>query len=246
MHLLIASNWDGLNSGAFALRIHPWTVALLSAVLAYPIYKPDRVQTDRFRDQSAFQYLLEDDDSPLASSPTKAKEHWSIVPMRWFNSLPVNNAFDKKNGGWLFGKKMKGSLFDNGTTDVHDDGQGGKIQDWKVMQGDLIVHFAGSTAGGTRDSWMGPWLDRVEASLPEWNNATTALVLQQETSEFWEVEAARVRKVLAEGAKVAAEREAEKKQKEEEKKKEEERKKAEEAKKKENHARTVGEEILES
>ncbi|KAL2753944.1 glycosyltransferase family 34 protein [Sodiomyces alcalophilus JCM 7366] len=235
VHILIASNWDGLNSGAFALRVHPWTVALLSAVLAYPIYRAERVEKDRFRDQSAFQYLLQDGDSPLAKSATKSKEHWSIVPMRWFNSLPVNNAFDKKNGGWIFGKKMTGTLFDNGTTDVHDDGQGGEIRPWKVMQGDMIVHFAGSTAGGTRDSWMGPWLDRVEASLPEWNNASTAQVLREETRDFWAVEAVRVKEVLAEGARIEAIWAAEKKQKEEEARKkaeEEERKKAEEEKKK--------------
>ncbi|ROT40903.1 hypothetical protein SODALDRAFT_376639 [Sodiomyces alkalinus F11] len=237
VHVLIASNWDGINSGAFALRVHPWTVALLSAVLAYPIYKADRIGKDRFRDQSAFQFLLEDENSPLATSPTKGKEHWSVVPMRWFNALPVNNAFDKKNGGWVFGKKMEGTLFDNGTTEVHDDGLGGEIRPWKVMQGDMIVHFAGSTAGGTRDSWMGPWLDRVEASLPEWNNTTTTLVLQEETREFWAKEAVRVGEVLAEGAKTEAARAMEKKLKEETEKKkaeaEEAKKKAEEDKKKE-------------
>lgn len=235
VHLLIASNWDGLNSGAFALRVHPWTVALFSAILAYPIYKADRVEKDRFRDQSAFQYLLEDENSPMASSATKGKEHWSVVPMRWFNALPVNNAFDKKNGGWLFSKKMKGSLFDNGTDQVHDDGLGGEVRPWKVMQGDMVVHFAGSTAGGTRDSWMGPWLDRVESNLPQWANTSTTLRLQEETAEYWTKEAARITDVLEEGRKVEAQRAEEKKKKEEEDKKkaeEEEKRKKEEADKK--------------
>ncbi len=95
VHLVIASNWDGLNSGAFALRVHPWTVTLLSAILAYPVYQHERMLKDRFRDQSAFQWLLDahNADSPLAPLPLHGRLHWADVPMRWFNSIPVNNAF---------------------------------------------------------------------------------------------------------------------------------------------------------
>lgn len=106
--------------------------------------------------------------------------------MRWFNSFPFNNPFDKhENGGWILGHKMTGSLFDNGTSEVHDDGHGGHVQPWKVMQGDIVVHFAGTMTGGTRDSWMGPWLDRAESLLPEWNNETTQVALKNEAREFW-------------------------------------------------------------
>ncbi|KAG7123357.1 hypothetical protein HYQ45_013846 [Verticillium longisporum] len=200
VHLLIAANWDGLNSGAFALRVHPW------------------IGKDRFRDQSAFQYLLQDDKSPLANSYTK-----------------VNNAFSKNGQGWLFGKKMEGALFDNGTTEIYDDGNGGKIQPWKIMQGDMIVHFAGTTAGGTRDSWMGPWLDRVEALLPEWNNVTTQHRLRDETDKFWSETSARIssEKAIADAKmKLDAEKKAAADKAAEAKKAEEERKKAEEEKKK--------------
>ncbi|KAG7131252.1 hypothetical protein HYQ45_010117 [Verticillium longisporum] len=205
VHLLIAANWDGLNSGAFALRVHP----------------------------CAFQYLLQDDKSPLANSYTKGKEHWATVPMRWFNALPVNNAFSNNGQGWLFGKKMEGALFDNGTTEIYDDGNGGKIQPWKIMQGDMIVHFAGTTAGGTRDSWMGPWLDRVEALLPEWNNVTTQHRLRDETDKFWSETSARIssEKAIADAKmkldaekKAAADKAAEAKKAEEEKKKADEKK----------------------
>jgi len=180
--LLITTNWDGLNSGVFALRVSPWSVSFLSAVLAYPIYESARMLKDRFRDQSAFQYLLEHADSPLAKLPMKGRDHWAKVPMRWFNSLPVNNAF-YKNGTWIFGKNMTNALLDNGTTEVYNDGHGGKVQPWKIMQGDLVVHFAGSS--NVRDSWMEPWIARAEAQLPEWNNATTKLILKDEAAAFW-------------------------------------------------------------
>lgn len=192
IHLLIASNWDGINSGAFAVRVHPWTVSFLSAIVAYPIYKSERLKTDRFRDQSAFRWLLEDAGSPLAKTSTDSKKHWSVVPMRWFNSLPINNSLDKKHKAYIYNQKMTGSLFDNGTMSVHDDGLGGEVKPWKVMQGDMIVHFAGVGTGDIGDSWMGPWLDRTEARLPEWDNATTQDDLRPAIADFWRAETERL------------------------------------------------------
>ncbi|KAK1750314.1 hypothetical protein QBC47DRAFT_124336 [Echria macrotheca] len=180
--LLMATNWDGLNSGVFALRVSGWSVSLISAVLSYPIYQAARLETDRFRDQSAFQFLLQHPESPLADLPMRGADHWVDVPMRWFNSLPVNNAF-YGNGTWIFGQEMTPALFDKGTKELANDGNGPFVNPWKIMQGDLAVHFAGTSY--VRDSWMGPWLNRAEALLPQWNNATTKEVLKQETAEFW-------------------------------------------------------------
>ena len=193
VHLLISANWDGLNSGAFALRVHPWSVSFVSAVLAYPIYETERQAQDRFRDQSAFQFLLEHHDSPLVKTPTGGRDHWVTIPMRWFNSLPFNNAF-AKGGKWIYSANMTDDRFDNGTTDVFDDGNGREVKPWKVMQGDIAIHFAGATAGskGVRDSWMGGWLDRAEAREPQWANQTTQEVLRQETDRFWANEANKI------------------------------------------------------
>ncbi len=121
-------------------------------------------------------------ESPVVQTPNKGREHWANVPMRWFNSLPFNNAFGL-TGDWVFNHNMTGSLFDSGTSDIYDDGLGQYVQPWKVMQGDMIVHFAGPR--DVRDSWMGPWLDRVEAKLPEWANATTQAELKRDIQEFW-------------------------------------------------------------
>ncbi|OAA67343.1 galactosyl transferase gma12 mnn10 family protein [Niveomyces insectorum RCEF 264] len=234
VHLVISSNWDGLNSGAFALRVHPWTASLLSGVLAYPMYEKERTLRDRFRDQSAFQFLLTHNESPLARDARKHRHHWAEVPMRWFNSLPVNNAF-YANGKWLFSKNMTAAQFDNGTTDVFDDGRDGKIQPWKVMQGDLLVHFAGTK--GVRDSWMTPWLERAEALLPEWNNVNRTRELVGEVAAYWHTYEEKSMETLA-AMKVAADRDKARKLEEErkrfeEKKKSEERKKIEQEKKKE-------------
>jgi galactosyl transferase GMA12/MNN10 family len=183
MHLLMAKNMDGLNSGAFALRVHPWSVSILSTVLAYPIFEAARYKTDRFRDQSAFQWLLEPNlKSPLFHTPLQGRENWAEVPMRWFNSLPFNNAFSK-NWDWIFNHNMTDEFFDNGTEKVYNDGHGVGVKPWKVMQGDMVVHFAG--ANPVRESWMKGWLQRAEEYLPEWSNATKEVELKSEALRFW-------------------------------------------------------------
>ena len=109
--------------------------------------------------------------------------------MRWFNSLPINNAFSITQD-WIFNHKMTAELFDNGTDVVYNDGNGGHVQPWKVMQGDMVVHFAG--ANPVRDSWMAPWLERAEAYLPEWSNVTKQQDLKFEAEKFWNMTADRM------------------------------------------------------
>ncbi|KAE9369923.1 glycosyltransferase family 34 protein [Stipitochalara longipes BDJ] len=192
IHLLMAKNMDGLNSGAFVLRVHPWSVSILSTVLAYPIFEAARYKTDQFRDQSAFQWLLQPNlKSPLFHAPFQGKEYWAEIPMRWFNSLPFNNAFSK-DWDWIFNHNMTDELFDKGTEELYSDGHVSGARPWKVMKGDMVVHFAG--ANPVRDSWMGGWLERAEAYLPGWSNATKKVDLKNEVSKFWDGFAGRIRK----------------------------------------------------
>jgi hypothetical protein len=60
IHVIFSKDWNGLNNGVFPIRVHPWSVELLSAVIAYPHYFPDTQLV--FRDQSALGKLLENDD----------------------------------------------------------------------------------------------------------------------------------------------------------------------------------------
>lgn len=221
VNLLITSNWDGLNSGVFALRVSPWSVSFLSAVLAYPIYEADRTRRDRFRDQSAFQFLLAQPSSPLvqhAPGGMGGREWWVTVPIRWFNSLPVNNAF-RKDGTWLFAEKMGDELFDRGTEEVYNDGHGGRVKPWKVMRGDLAVHFAGTDR--VRESWMGPWVERADAMAPEWDNATATEVLRGEVAEFWKREDSKMQIDKDRAEKKQRENEGERDEKEKQRKKQE-------------------------
>ncbi|KAJ7284082.1 galactosyl transferase GMA12/MNN10 family protein [Mycena rebaudengoi] len=136
---------DGINDGIFAIRVHRWSVELISAVVAYPTYFPQNVTASR---------------RSTLTGPD--------APARWFNALPFNNpVVPKDNNRGILASEMTPERFDSGTTDVYQDGSNPiVINPWKVMRGDLVVHFAG--AGGNRKSWMTPWLERVEADNPEW------------------------------------------------------------------------------
>jgi hypothetical protein len=211
-------------------------VSFLSAVLAYPIYEADRTRRDRFRDQAAFQFLLGQPSSPLvrhAPGGMGGREWWVTVPMRWFNSLPVNNAF-RKDGTWLFAKEMGEELFDRGTDEVYNDGHGGRVKPWKVMRGDLAVHFAGTDR--VRESWMGPWVERADAMAPEWDNATATEVLRGEVADFWRREDSKMQIDKDRAGKKEREREAEREGKEEQRKKQEAADKAADRREKEKEA----------
>jgi hypothetical protein len=51
IHLLLTEDWNGLNNGAFPIRVHSWSVEFLTAAISYPIVHPD--VTLYWPDQSA-------------------------------------------------------------------------------------------------------------------------------------------------------------------------------------------------
>ncbi|KAF2837905.1 glycosyltransferase family 34 protein, partial [Patellaria atrata CBS 101060] len=73
-HILITHDWNGLNNGVFPVRVHPWSVELFSAILAFRHYRPDYQLT--FRDQSAMDALLKEERFARSAIQT---------PQRWFN-----------------------------------------------------------------------------------------------------------------------------------------------------------------
>ena len=75
IHFLITKDFNGLNNGIFAIRVHERSVELLSAVVGFPIYFPDEQLV--FRDQSAMEKMLD---------KHHFKAHTVEVPQRWFNA----------------------------------------------------------------------------------------------------------------------------------------------------------------
>ncbi|OCK82150.1 glycosyltransferase family 34 protein, partial [Lepidopterella palustris CBS 459.81] len=75
VQLLVSHDWNGLNNGVFPVRVSIWSVELFSAILSFRFYRPDQHLT--FRDQSAMDFLLQDDHF----SPNVIR-----APQRWFNA----------------------------------------------------------------------------------------------------------------------------------------------------------------
>ncbi|KAJ5918628.1 galactosyl transferase GMA12/MNN10 family protein [Penicillium verhagenii] len=76
VHMLLSKDWNGVNNGVFFIRVHEWSVNLLSAAIAYPIVHPD---IELFwPDQSALSNLL-NENQIFARSVV-------YCPLRWFNA----------------------------------------------------------------------------------------------------------------------------------------------------------------
>lgn len=164
IHLLLAENWDGINAGVFPIRVHPWSVTLLNAMLSYQLFNDD--EHLEFQDQSALSNLLH--------RFPDFQMNWTVVPHRWFNSFPVNSVF-AENGSWIYADPM--------TPDHFDDGEKvNNTQPWKVLKGDMAVHFAGTQA---RESWMLPWVHRAEMLSPEWSGPQHLEPLKTRVQQFW-------------------------------------------------------------
>ena len=80
VHAIFARDWNGLNAGAFILRVSTWSIEIMSAVLAYRVFNPD---TDLpWGEQTAMKNLLGEADFVKGAV---------YVPARWFNSYPTGD-----------------------------------------------------------------------------------------------------------------------------------------------------------
>jgi len=169
VQLLITANMDGINAGVFLLRVHAWSVELLTAILAYRLYHPNDWLEQR--DQSAMAEIL--------AMNSQFRYNWTVVPSRWFNSFPFNYGF-AEDGTYLLQYPM--------TTDTFDDGEallpnGSEPNPWKVQKGDMLVHFAGVRQ---RSTWIDPWANRTEMYSPEWSSPIFQSRIEVEAEHFWE------------------------------------------------------------
>lgn len=64
VNVLATNDRHGLNNGCFLIRINPWSVKLLSAVIAFHTFKPD-VEL-KYSEQSALEEMIEDVSYPPA------------------------------------------------------------------------------------------------------------------------------------------------------------------------------------
>lgn len=75
VHLIISEDWNGINSGNFLIRVHPWSVEFLTAALAYPKILP--YADLPWKEQTAMKKLLDESDEFAGNA--------AYCPSRWFN-----------------------------------------------------------------------------------------------------------------------------------------------------------------
>ncbi|KAL2866096.1 uncharacterized protein BJX67DRAFT_356565 [Aspergillus lucknowensis] len=76
IHILLTKDWNGMNNGVFPIRVHAWSVQLISAAIAYPVVNPD---VELFwPDQSALDNLFNEN---IYFSKSVV-----YCPLRWFNA----------------------------------------------------------------------------------------------------------------------------------------------------------------
>ena len=75
IHLLVTADPHGLNNGVFFIKVHPWSVELIAAVVAFPYYRPETEL--QYRDQSALLEVLKE---------KHFKNNFLYLPQRWINA----------------------------------------------------------------------------------------------------------------------------------------------------------------
>ncbi|ORX80542.1 hypothetical protein BCR32DRAFT_268809 [Anaeromyces robustus] len=110
IHFIAAADINGLNAGAFLIRVNPWSLNFMMRSLSYIYY--NRKMRLEFSDQTSMNNVLVTD---------KEDKHYVIVPQHWFNNYPgekQNGDFiihfaglkDKKDGD---SKQLRKEIYDN-------------------------------------------------------------------------------------------------------------------------------------
>jgi hypothetical protein len=76
INYIAARDWNGLNAGVLILRVHPWTVTLLTRTMAYKHYHPDESYV--FEEQTILARLTEND--------PEFHNEAIYMPRPWFNA----------------------------------------------------------------------------------------------------------------------------------------------------------------
>ncbi|KAK4693035.1 citronellol/citronellal dehydrogenase, partial [Lecanoromycetidae sp. Uapishka_2] len=84
IHLLATADGNGVNAGAFFIKVHPWSVGLLEAVVSFPLYRP-HIDLEHY-DQTALKELLRD---------KEFRHNYMFAPQRWFNAY-VKELYDSR------------------------------------------------------------------------------------------------------------------------------------------------------
>jgi len=158
VHFLCGNDHNGLNDGAFLLRVNDFAVHMLSAALSVETYKP-KVDL-KYSEQSAIEHVVTSDYIYKPWDGTTYLDGHAQIPQRWLNA-------------YMGARDDEGFL-----------APGKKLHPNNVREGDLLLHFVGS--GDTKRERMSTFMDSYEGHEDMWIKGLDDLQpLLQEIEDFW-------------------------------------------------------------
>jgi len=176
IHHIVASDLNGLNAGVFFLRVHPWSLRYLSAIISYQDFHPDKWL--RYQEQTAMEWLVQEVsiiliDCRFTGTNSSAQwEQWgrntTHVPQRWFNAYHNYGTDDSVPPEW----------------------------EWKNgyhEPGDMLVHLPGS--GDSRPDLIREWMNRVQNEPKKWVLPLPETSYEKNVTDFWRKDAKKEREL---------------------------------------------------
>lgn len=162
---MAARDIQGLNTGVFFVRVHPWTISMFVDSMAFPLCHAD-VDLGNDADQAAMARTLEKN----TGGPTGKgfKDGVAYLPKTFFNSYELP--------GYLR----------NGRTDVLRNFTGFVTPHaYEGQKGDFLVHLPGLF--DDRALLMADWLHMVEARQDTWAIPLKETTYVQDTQTYWSI-----------------------------------------------------------
>lgn len=98
IHLVATQDHNGLNTGVMFLRVHPWSVSLLTAASAYPANHGDS-NLGQIADQEAMRRVLGWSDGGW--SDQGYHDGTVYVPRSWINAYGADRSYEGTKGDFL-------------------------------------------------------------------------------------------------------------------------------------------------
>ena len=91
VHFLANKDQNGLNTGIFFTRVHPWSIKIFTKTLGYPIFRPD-VDLGYSADQTAMAWIFNE---------TENLPHVMYQPRKWYNTYQFHHGYEGTPGHLL-------------------------------------------------------------------------------------------------------------------------------------------------
>lgn len=156
-------DWNGLNNGVFFLRVHPWSVSMLTSAMSFPLCHSE-IDLGGNVEQEGMRLTFARPSG--GTNDLGWKSGVVYMPKVWFNTYEMAMAGDE--------------FRDNHPEWVIDYPGLGMKHYYEGQRGDMLVHCPG-TAKEVRSSLMIDWMDLIENEWLQQYGALNATKLLNQT-----------------------------------------------------------------